>query len=85
MQRYAQFFLMDLVVVGLFESKSLDSLSFRKGVKHLGAAGMLCMEMTFVYRNALFKLPSSKASAMRNTEGNVTSQSPKKYFPEWRT
>lgn len=77
---------MDLGVVGLFESKSLDSLSFRKGVKHLGATGMLCMEITFVYRrDALLKLPSSKASAMRNIEGNVTSRSPKEYLPEWRT
>lgn len=73
---------MDLGVVGLFESKSLESSSFRKEVKHLGGLGMLCMEITFVYCNALFKLPSSKASAMRNSEGNLISQGPKEYLPE---
>lgn len=75
-----QIFLMDLVVVGLFESKSSDSSYFGKGIRSLGGAGMLFVETTFMYQNALFKYPSSKASAMRNTEGNVTPQASKEYY-----
>jgi hypothetical protein len=40
--------LMDQVVVGLIESKSLESWSFENGIRSLGGTGVLCVEIPFV-------------------------------------